>query len=109
MRGLLSLFHQLDAKGEAEDYTDPVVEPDEEPARRNVLVGIFFPAVVVTQLVVCDLFDDFCVFRGGDFAGQAPVNVMLGDFCLLELQNLSLDMFRKLHPILLINFSGTRR
>jgi hypothetical protein len=29
--------------------------------------------------------------------------VIFGDLSLLELQNLSLDMFRKLHPILLVN------
>src|SRR5215471_7189919 len=101
--GLLPLFHQLDSKREAEYNTDNVIEPDEEPARFDVLVRIFLPAIVMTQLVVCNLFDDFCVFGGFYFAGQSLVDLMLCNLCLLEIQNLSLDMFRKLHAILRVS------
>ena len=66
---LLALFHELDPKREPEKHTDHVIEPDVEPARLHILVGVLFPAVIVAQLIFCDLLDS--VYRQLGFESYA--------------------------------------
>jgi hypothetical protein len=80
----LAAFHQLDAKGKAKDTADQIIFPDIPHIRLDFPLGILLPIMVVAELIVCDLVEDFAVLRILDRLGQLLINIVFCDFDALE-------------------------
>ena len=94
---VLGRLHQLDAEGESEDAADPEVLGDVPPVRRDILLRVRPPCLVVPQLIGGDVFQDLPILRRLDRSGQPAVDVVLGDFVSLKGQQPLSDIVADSH------------